>query len=97
MVPGEALLATAVVMALEEEMQLLGVGYVRVAPCMFSTPWLDVCAWELASGGGKVVMVLEGRSHLALNSKMNTAVLCDALETIETGVRCWLYKALGSQ
>lgn len=33
-------------------------------------------------------MVLEGRSHLALNSKMNTAVLCDALETIETVVRC---------
>lgn len=31
-------------------------------------------------------MVLEGRSHLAL--KMNTAVLCDALETIETVVRC---------
>lgn len=42
MVPGEALLATAVVMALEEEMQLLGVGYVRVALCTFSTPWLEL-------------------------------------------------------
>jgi len=97
MVSGEALRVTAVVMALEEETQLLGVGYVRVALCTFSTPWLDTCAWELASGRGKVVMVLEGRSHLALNSKMNTAVLCDALETIETVVRCWSYKAQGSQ
>lgn len=88
MVPGEALLVTAVVMALEEEMQLLGIGYVRVAPRTFSTSWLDVCAWELTSSGGKVVMVLEGGSHLALNSEMNTAVLCDALETIETVVRC---------
>lgn len=41
MVPGKALLATAVVMALEEETQLLGVGYVHVAPCMFSVPWLE--------------------------------------------------------
>lgn len=39
MVPGEALLATAVVMALEEEIQLLHVGYVHVAPCVLSVLW----------------------------------------------------------
>lgn len=78
MVPGEA---SAVVMALGEELQLLRVGSVCGAPGVFPMPWMDPRAQD-----GKVGMVLEGSSHLPAR-EMNR-VLCDALGTMEMVVRC---------
>lgn len=68
--------SSAVVMALQEETQLLRLGSLRVlhapAGCAQGEHW---------DGSGR-------EKPSRKRSEMSTAALCDALETIETVVRC---------